>query len=628
VSGVARHRRHRRAASSTVKDDHDDHHDEEYDSASFSNTCGGTHINSHNDSYDSPPPTSTYLQPVFDVFDESSRVIVAYVIASFDWACSLHGILHEHQSAGVDIVLSDCHGDQYTWTLQGQEAMFRGKGDLHDELYGKYQASMQFAPYSNQTDAEQNGACIFVIDVYPTQELREAYRTNQPAIYTACVGAIFFLMAFTILAYDQFVQRRNDKIIDTASRSHAILSSLFPSQVRDRLYNDAKKAKDKDKGTQGWVAAPKSTGGLKGFLTDQGDRATSGGGVDEIDQELFFDTKPLADLFPECTVMFADLAGFTAWSSVREPSQVFQLLETIYRAMDQIARRRRIFKVETVGDCYVAVCGLPDARKDHAVAMVRFAKDCVYKVDELTNKLEVALGPDTADLTVRIGIHSGPVTAGVLRGEKSRFQLFGDTVNTAARMESTGVPGKIHVSEETAALIKAGGKGHWVTPRHETVSAKGKGILSTYFVSISANNKKSSRSSETSSKNEGESNDPSTSHNQSSSQDMKTLLCEKTTRLIEWNVDILLRLLKEISAHRQALEELDSNDSAPLVPPCEMKSSKRAFDEVKEIIELPEFNPEMIRMTLNRESVELDESVAAQLRDYVTNIAVMYGLVW
>jgi class 3 adenylate cyclase len=96
--------------------------------------------------------------------------------------------------------------------------------------------------------------------------------------------------------------------------------------------------------------------------------------------------------------MFADLVGFTAWSSVREPSQVFTLLETIYRAFDKIARQRRIFKVETVGDCYVAASGLPEARKDHAVAMVRFASDCVSKTAELTKKLEVLLGPDTADL--------------------------------------------------------------------------------------------------------------------------------------------------------------------------------------------------------------------------------------
>jgi class 3 adenylate cyclase len=86
-------------------------------------------------------------------------------------------------------------------------------------------------------------------------------------------------------------------------------------------------------------------------------------------------TKPMADLFPETTIMFADIVGFTAWSSSKEPSQVFTLLETIYQAFDDIARRRRVFKVETIEDCYVAVCGLPAPRKDHAIVRARFSHE-------------------------------------------------------------------------------------------------------------------------------------------------------------------------------------------------------------------------------------------------------------
>ena len=80
-------------------------------------------------------------------------------------------------------------------------------------------------------------------------------------------------------------------------------------------------------------------------------------------------------------------------------------------------------QVETVGDCYVAVTGLPEPRKDHAIAMAKFAHACLKRMKDLTRKLEVSLGPDTTDLTIRVGLHSGPVTAGVLRGERSRFQV-------------------------------------------------------------------------------------------------------------------------------------------------------------------------------------------------------------
>ena len=121
--------------------------------------------------------------------------------------------------------------------------------------------------------------------------------------------------------------------------------------------------------------------------------------------------------------MFADVEGFTAWSSVREPSQVFTLLETIYAAFDRVAQRRRVFKVETVGDCYVAVSGLPEPRIDHAVTMARFARDCIAEHIVAVKQLECSLGPDTSDLRLRVGLHSGPITAGVLRGERSRFQV-------------------------------------------------------------------------------------------------------------------------------------------------------------------------------------------------------------
>ena len=105
---------------------------------------------------------------------------------------------------------------------------------------------------------------------------------------------------------------------------------------------------------------------------------------------------------------------------------MFTLLETIFSSFDKSAQRRGVFKVETVGDCYVAVCGLPDPNEKHAVVMARFANECLNNFGKLVERLEVSLGPGTGDLGIRMGLHSGPVTAGVLRGERARFRLFGD----------------------------------------------------------------------------------------------------------------------------------------------------------------------------------------------------------
>jgi class 3 adenylate cyclase len=118
--------------------------------------------------------------------------------------------------------------------------------------------------------------------------------------------------------------------------------------------------------------------------------------------------------------------------------------------------------------------------------MSKFAHDCMNKLVQVVEKLSESLGEGTEDLTLRIGMHSGEVTGGVLRGEKGRFQLFGDTVNTASRMESNGIAGRIQVSQSTADALILAGKAAWLTPREEKVVAKGKGEMQTYWVNNSS----------------------------------------------------------------------------------------------------------------------------------------------
>jgi len=104
---------------------------------------------------------------------------------------------------------------------------------------------------------------------------------------------------------------------------------------------------------------------------------------------------------------------------------VFSLLETIFQAFDRIAGPLKVFKIETVGDCYVASTGLPEPMENHASVMVEFAVACLTRFNVLIKQLENNLGPDTGDLDLRVGLHSGPCVAGVLRGNNAQFQLFG-----------------------------------------------------------------------------------------------------------------------------------------------------------------------------------------------------------
>ena len=400
-------------------------------------------------------------------------------------------------------------------------------------------------------------------------------------------------MVFVI--YDCFVQKRLNRKV---KQLNAIVSSLFPAQVVDRLMGKDQIEKNNSSNT--------FSSGSSGALNRGGDHVSN-----------LLSTKPIADLFPYTTVMFGDISGFTAWASVREPSQVFTLLEQIYNSFDAIAKRQNIFKVETIGDCYVAATGLPKPRKDHAVAMARFANDCRNKMNSVVRRLEVLLGPDTADLTMRFGLHSGPVTAGVLRGEKSRFQLFGDTVNTAARMESLGTRNKIHISQATADLLLKAGKVDWVKERETMVTAKGKGLMQTYWL-----NPIKSPDSTTSSMSDVDVIE-SRSELAFAVESSLTLSSDpRTARLIDWNIDVLQRQLKKIIAMRDVVAPRKEEIPATFEE-LEVKhpDGSTVLDEIREVIPLC---TEVKIYKQDPDSIELCPQAMSQLGDYVARIAAMY----
>jgi adenylate cyclase len=155
----------------------------------------------------------------------------------------------------------------------------------------------------------------------------------------------------------------------------------------------------------------------------------------------------IADHFDEVTVVFADLVGFTTLSAGLPPRRVVAMLTEVFGEIDRIATEEGMEKVKTIGDCYLAVCGAPEPSTDHADRALRFATRVRDRV--------VGWNHYGTDLSVRIGVHSGPVMAGILGNKRILYDLWGDTVNAASRLESSGVPGEVQVSEPTVKLTSA-----------------------------------------------------------------------------------------------------------------------------------------------------------------------------
>jgi class 3 adenylate cyclase len=190
-----------------------------------------------------------------------------------------------------------------------------------------------------------------------------------------------------------------------------------------------------------------------------------------IAERLKRDATTIADLAEEVTVVFADLVGFTPLAASRSPADIVRLLDDIFTAFDGCAADLNIEKIKTVGDAYVAVAGLPLARADHAPAAARFAL-CLLEVIRQYN------AQHGMALRLRIGIDSGPVVAGVIGKHKFTYDLWGDTVNAAARMESHGEPGRIQLGERAAKLLDR----EFTLEARGEIDVKGKGPMRTWWL--------------------------------------------------------------------------------------------------------------------------------------------------
>jgi class 3 adenylate cyclase len=179
----------------------------------------------------------------------------------------------------------------------------------------------------------------------------------------------------------------------------------------------------------------------------------------------------IADSFPEVTVLFADISDFTQLSARLSPKELIELLNRVFSAFDRLSDQYGLEKIKTIGDAYMVVGGLPKPRADHAEAVAAMALDMLEEVAQLSTQ-------SAKPLSIRIGMHIGPVVAGVIGEKKIAYDLWGDTVNIASRMETHGLPGHIQTTQALYDRLR----NRYEFQKRGIVDVKGKGQMVTYLL--------------------------------------------------------------------------------------------------------------------------------------------------
>ena len=282
-------------------------------------------------------PASFLSTPVFESFANDAPVVAIFT-GLLNWRRNFENLLPAGSKPLV-LVVRNCD-DAISYEVRGPEVAFLGYGDtFHDPKYDHLQRYGTFVPYASST------GCDLTLHIYPTAEFEAVYRSNAPAVKTIAILSCFLLTAILFVLFNMVVEYRQKRLESNATKNSALVKSLFPENVRERLVDEYDVPKQKAETLGGFEASrpPSDNGAL-------------------------VSRPPIADHFDSCTVIFADLVGckchasksrqlalfltidvanslaVTSWSSTREPEQVLTLLETLFNAFDKIALRMGVFK--------------------------------------------------------------------------------------------------------------------------------------------------------------------------------------------------------------------------------------------------------------------------------------------
>jgi hypothetical protein len=289
-------------------------------------------------------PKSVVLQPIFQRFHDADAEVVAFLIVIKKWDLYFQQVLHDGAEPVIVVLQNSC-GKAFSFEILGPRAIFLGEGDFHDPQFGSWEVVSEFS------HPNVYAACNYTLRIYPTQEMEDSYLTVMPIYITLIVTSIFAFTTLVFVMYDYLMAKRQQKVMASVNATNRVVSKIFPNVFpkarRDRLIQDMATADADKQSVVAGIAGKTGTraGGMEG-------RTTTGTSED------IFGSKPIAELYPEATIMFADmvgmfedggehcrcvrcldalvlpstlhgLLGFAAWSSIREPTHVFLLLETV-----------------------------------------------------------------------------------------------------------------------------------------------------------------------------------------------------------------------------------------------------------------------------------------------------------
>ena len=295
------------------------------------------------------------------------------------------------------------------------------------KMTGDYRSALasyeQYVTMHDSVFGSVNKIKIIELERKREQDLKSlalAKKHNERIFFIAAMLLLIMVILFMFRNY--FLQKRSNSLLSVEKkRSDDLLLNILPAEVADEL---------KEKGTAE------------------------------------------AKYFDHVTVMFTDFVGFTKAGEKMTPQQLVDELHSCFKAFDEIIRKNNIEKIKTVGDAYLAASGLPIPNPEHATAMVRAAREIAAFMHERKKQM----GDKTFE--VRIGVHSGNVVAGIVGVIKFAYDIWGDTVNTAARMEENSEPGKVNISQTTYELVKD----EFRCSYRGEIDAKNKGVMKMYFV--------------------------------------------------------------------------------------------------------------------------------------------------